>query len=86
MRSRDLPAILEFDSVIGHLFGVPASADTKEKPAVRDLIETGDGLGEIDRIVLGHQAYRRADFELRRNGRGRGQPDEGIEKFLVVHG
>src|SRR6185437_16114813 len=76
----------ELYAVIRHLFGVPSGANAEKKTPLRHLIKAGDHLREIHRVVFRHQADRGAHLELARDGRGRSQADERIEKLFVVMG
>ena len=70
--------------MIGHLLGVPAGADAKQKAAPRDLVETGDLLGRLDRITLHDQADTRAHLQPRRSRSGRRQRHERVHHVVVL--
>ena len=51
----NLAADRQQHSMIGHLFGIPSGADAEEESTVRHAIKTGDGLGQINGVVLGNK-------------------------------
>ena len=59
-------------------------ADAEEEAAVRHAVERGDGFGGRDRVVLGHEADARAEFERVRDRRGGRERDELVVRLLVV--
>src|SRR6185437_8726633 len=81
--ARDLPANLDIDSVVGHLLGVPPRADPEQESPVGHLIYARDRLGQVDRIMLRHQADRGPYLELGGHRRRGGQRDKRVGEFLV---
>src|SRR5438067_12439998 len=68
--ARDAPAPWEVSAKnLGFLFE-PASADAKDEASAGNLIQGGDFLGRMQWVTLWHQADTRAEFDLRRDGRG----------------
>ena len=70
--------------MIGHLLGVPAGPDAKQKAPPGDLVETGDLLGGLDRIALHHQADTRAHLQPCGSRSGRSQGHERIHHIVIL--
>ena len=77
----DEPAVLERDSVVRELLGVPAGADTEDEAPAGDLVERGDRFGGRDRVALCDQAD--PGRELDPGGHG-GRGGEGDERVVQV--
>ncbi len=82
--AQQLPARRKVGSMVRHLLAVPAAADAEDEPAVRDLVDTRDLLGSVDRIALDEKADAGGDANrLARQGGDR-QRDERIHRVPVL--
>src|SRR5215467_15825038 len=77
------PAVGEIASHNLRLFFIPASADTKEKPALGEVVQRRDLLRQQERIALRDQRNAGAELERRRHCRGPGQGYEGIHESAI---
>jgi hypothetical protein len=72
--------------VVLHLFRIPAGSNAEEEPSIREQIEARDRLGQRDRVVLDDETDARPDLQVLGDGRGRGEPDERVERVRVLLG
>lgn len=67
------------DAVVGGFLDVPAVADPEGEAAAGEVVQGGDPLREVDRVVLGDQGDAGAEGDALGHGGGLGQGDEGVE-------
>src|SRR5262245_46813335 len=77
------PAVGEIASHNLRLFFVPPSADTKEKPALGEVVQCRNLFRQQERIALWDQRNASAELELRRHCRGPGQGYEGVYESAI---
>ena len=77
------PACPRIGAVIGDLLAQPANPNSEQKPAAREHVETGDFLGQHDRIALNDQTDPRAELDPAGHSRGSAQRDERVERVPV---
>ena len=57
--ARDFEPVFDLNAVIGHLRGIPSSADAEQESPVGDAIQSRDRLGQIYRVMFRDQTNRR---------------------------
>lgn len=66
------------------LLDVPAEAQAEREPAAGEMVEGGDLLRQVDRVVLGDQRDAGAEREVFRDRGGLAEGDERVEGAAVL--